>query len=149
MGPNPWLLGAELFPLKVRAKGMALTTVSDWLFEFIVAFADMLAALTNLRHLALDSMTWAWFILSHLPAHTRLASLLMDYDVRLQTDADNEQWNRMHDVLNYRTTKRLRVFRLRVQTWRDADGPAPEAVERVRACCRLRRITFRTERSPL
>ncbi|KAJ6558100.1 hypothetical protein B0H19DRAFT_1149932 [Mycena capillaripes] len=38
-GPIPWLLSAELFPLKVRAKGMAITTVSDWLFEFIVAFA--------------------------------------------------------------------------------------------------------------
>ncbi|KAF7360274.1 General substrate transporter [Mycena venus] len=38
-GPIPWLLSAELFPLKVRAKGMAVTTVSDWLFEFIVAFA--------------------------------------------------------------------------------------------------------------
>ncbi|KAJ7778238.1 general substrate transporter [Mycena metata] len=37
-GPIPWLLSAELFPLKVRAKGMAITTVSDWLFEFIVAF---------------------------------------------------------------------------------------------------------------
>lgn len=37
-GPIPWLLSAELFPLKVRAKGMALTTVSDWLFEFIMAF---------------------------------------------------------------------------------------------------------------
>ncbi|KAJ7682946.1 hypothetical protein B0H17DRAFT_1160979 [Mycena rosella] len=38
MGPYPWLLSAELFPLKVRAKGMAITTVSDWLFEFLVAF---------------------------------------------------------------------------------------------------------------
>ncbi|KAJ7739994.1 general substrate transporter [Mycena maculata] len=37
-GPIPWLLSAELFPLKVRAKGMAITTVSDWLFEFLVAF---------------------------------------------------------------------------------------------------------------
>ncbi|CAK5261806.1 unnamed protein product [Mycena citricolor] len=38
-GPIPWLLGAELFPLKVRAKGMAMSTISDWLFEFVVAFA--------------------------------------------------------------------------------------------------------------
>ncbi|KAJ7064819.1 general substrate transporter [Mycena amicta] len=38
-GPIPWLLGAELFPLKVRSKGMAVATISDWLFEFIVAFA--------------------------------------------------------------------------------------------------------------
>ncbi|KAF7325820.1 General substrate transporter [Mycena kentingensis (nom. inval.)] len=38
-GPIPWLLGAELFPLKVRSKGMAVSTVSDWLFEFVAAFA--------------------------------------------------------------------------------------------------------------
>ncbi|KAJ6487861.1 general substrate transporter [Mycena sanguinolenta] len=38
-GPIPWLLSAEIFPLKVRAKGMALSTMSDWIFEFIVAFA--------------------------------------------------------------------------------------------------------------
>ncbi|KAF7316433.1 General substrate transporter [Mycena indigotica] len=38
-GPIPWLLGAELFPLKLRSKGMALSTISEWLFEFIVAFA--------------------------------------------------------------------------------------------------------------
>ncbi|KAJ7211284.1 general substrate transporter [Mycena pura] len=38
-GPIPWLLGAELFPLKVRSKGMALSTISDWLFEFVVAFS--------------------------------------------------------------------------------------------------------------
>ncbi|KAJ7185681.1 general substrate transporter, partial [Mycena filopes] len=37
-GPIPWLLCGELFPLKVRAKGMAITTVSDWITEFIVAF---------------------------------------------------------------------------------------------------------------
>ncbi|KAJ6595902.1 general substrate transporter [Mycena vulgaris] len=37
-GPVPWILNAELFPLNVRAKGMAITTVSDWLFEFLVAF---------------------------------------------------------------------------------------------------------------
>ncbi|KAF7351281.1 General substrate transporter [Mycena sanguinolenta] len=37
-GPIPWLLSAEIFPLKVRAKGMALSTMSDWIFEFIVAF---------------------------------------------------------------------------------------------------------------
>ncbi|KAK7044740.1 general substrate transporter [Favolaschia claudopus] len=37
-GPVPLLLSAELFPLKVRAKGVALTTVSDWFFEFLIAF---------------------------------------------------------------------------------------------------------------
>ncbi|KAI0269186.1 general substrate transporter [Gloeopeniophorella convolvens] len=37
-GPTPWLLGAEIFPLRARAKGMALSTVSNWLSNFIIAF---------------------------------------------------------------------------------------------------------------
>ncbi|KAF8268265.1 general substrate transporter [Lactarius quietus] len=37
-GPTPWLLGAEIFPLRARAKGMALSTVSNWACNFIIAF---------------------------------------------------------------------------------------------------------------
>ncbi|KAJ7698092.1 general substrate transporter [Mycena rosella] len=32
-GPVPWLLSAELFPFRMRARGMALTTAADWLAE--------------------------------------------------------------------------------------------------------------------
>ncbi|KAJ7031876.1 general substrate transporter [Mycena alexandri] len=39
-GPVPWLLSAELFPLRMRAKGMALSTASDWFFECVVALAS-------------------------------------------------------------------------------------------------------------
>ena len=37
-GPTPWLLGAEIFPLRARAKGMALSTISNWASNFIIAF---------------------------------------------------------------------------------------------------------------
>ena len=37
-GPGPWLLGAEIFPLRARAKGMSLSTGMNWLFNFIIAF---------------------------------------------------------------------------------------------------------------
>ncbi|KAF8450325.1 general substrate transporter [Boletus edulis BED1] len=37
-GPGPWLLGAEIFPLRARAKGMSLSTGVNWLFNFIIAF---------------------------------------------------------------------------------------------------------------
>ncbi|KAI0950586.1 hypothetical protein AcV7_009005 [Taiwanofungus camphoratus] len=37
-GPGPWLLGAEIFPMRARAKGMALSTTSNWLCNFIIAF---------------------------------------------------------------------------------------------------------------
>ncbi|KAH9482075.1 High-affinity glucose transporter [Psilocybe cubensis] len=37
-GPVPWLLGAEVFPLRARAKGMALSTGVNWISNFVVAF---------------------------------------------------------------------------------------------------------------
>ncbi|PPQ92566.1 hypothetical protein CVT25_010519 [Psilocybe cyanescens] len=37
-GPIPWLLGAEVFPLRARAKGMALSTSVNWISNFVVAF---------------------------------------------------------------------------------------------------------------
>ena len=37
-GPIPWLLGAEIFPLRARAKGMALSTSTNWICNFIIAF---------------------------------------------------------------------------------------------------------------
>ncbi|KAJ7166845.1 general substrate transporter [Mycena filopes] len=39
-GPVPWLLSAELFPLRMRAKGIALSAASDWFFECAVALAS-------------------------------------------------------------------------------------------------------------
>lgn len=35
-GPMPWLLPAEIFPLRGRSKGMALATTSNWIFNFII-----------------------------------------------------------------------------------------------------------------
>ncbi|KZT09441.1 general substrate transporter [Laetiporus sulphureus 93-53] len=37
-GPAPYLLGAEIFPMRARAKGVALSTTSNWLCNFIIAF---------------------------------------------------------------------------------------------------------------
>ena len=37
-GPGPWLLGAEIFPMRARAKGMALSNMSNWVCNFIIAF---------------------------------------------------------------------------------------------------------------
>lgn len=35
-GPMPWLIPAEIFPLRGRSKGMALATTSNWIFNFII-----------------------------------------------------------------------------------------------------------------
>ncbi|KAJ7486560.1 general substrate transporter [Mycena latifolia] len=38
-GPVPWLLSAELYPCRLRARGMALTAAADWLAEGAAALA--------------------------------------------------------------------------------------------------------------
>ncbi|KAG8825219.1 hypothetical protein FRC17_008794 [Serendipita sp. 399] len=38
-GPIPWLIPAEVFPLRARARGMALATGSNWFWDFVIAFA--------------------------------------------------------------------------------------------------------------
>ncbi|KKK19645.1 putative MFS monosaccharide transporter [Aspergillus ochraceoroseus] len=37
-GPQIWTLVAELYPSKYRAKGMALATASNWLWNFLIGF---------------------------------------------------------------------------------------------------------------
>lgn len=39
-GPMPWLLPAEIFPLRGRSKGMALATTSNWIFNFIIGMVS-------------------------------------------------------------------------------------------------------------
>ena len=38
-GPVPWLLPAEIFPLRARSKGMALATCSNWIFNFVIGMS--------------------------------------------------------------------------------------------------------------
>ena len=37
-GPMIWAIAAELFPARYRAKGMALATASNWLWNFLIGF---------------------------------------------------------------------------------------------------------------
>ncbi|MHB1303365.1 MAG: sugar porter family MFS transporter [Acidiphilium sp.] len=47
LGPVFWLLIAEIFPLAVRGRGMALATIANWLFNMIVSitFLDLVHGL--------------------------------------------------------------------------------------------------------
>lgn len=38
IGPVTWVLIAELFPLRVRSKAMAIATMVNWLFNFLVSY---------------------------------------------------------------------------------------------------------------
>jgi sugar porter (SP) family MFS transporter len=38
-GPSPWVVTGELFPLKTRAKCLSITTATNWLFNWAIAYA--------------------------------------------------------------------------------------------------------------
>jgi SP family sugar:H+ symporter-like MFS transporter len=38
-GPVAWVVTGELFPLKVRAKSLSMTTASNWLLNFAIGYA--------------------------------------------------------------------------------------------------------------
>ncbi|KAI9818980.1 MAG: High-affinity glucose transporter rgt2 [Thelocarpon impressellum] len=38
-GPVAWVVTGELFPLKVRAKSLSMTTATNWLFNWAIAYA--------------------------------------------------------------------------------------------------------------
>ncbi|KAF4555746.1 Sugar (and other) transporter-like protein 2 [Elsinoe fawcettii] len=38
-GPCAWVVTGEIFPLKVRAKSLSMTTASNWLLNFAIAYA--------------------------------------------------------------------------------------------------------------
>ena len=37
-GPCAWVVTGETFPLKARAKGLSITTSSNWLLNFIIGY---------------------------------------------------------------------------------------------------------------
>jgi sugar porter (SP) family MFS transporter len=38
-GPVAWVITGEIFPLNIRAKGMSLSTASNWLWNFAISYA--------------------------------------------------------------------------------------------------------------
>lgn len=38
-GPVAWVVTGEIFPLKVRAKALSMTTATNWLLNFAIAFS--------------------------------------------------------------------------------------------------------------
>jgi sugar porter (SP) family MFS transporter len=56
LGPIAWLLIAEVFPLRVRNIGMSISTLSNWLFNLIVA----LTFLSIIEHLGATGTFWLY-----------------------------------------------------------------------------------------
>ncbi len=52
IGPLPWVMMAEVFPLDVRALGMSIASLVNWGFNFLVVFSFPVMV----RHLGLDGV---------------------------------------------------------------------------------------------
>nr|ARU07967.1 putative glucose transporter-3715 [Aureobasidium melanogenum] len=54
-GPCAWVVTGEIFPLKVRAKSLSMTTASNWLLNWAIAFAT--PYMVNAIH---TNVFWVW-----------------------------------------------------------------------------------------
>ncbi|KAK8214823.1 Plasma membrane low glucose sensor [Zalaria obscura] len=58
-GPGAWVVTGEMFPLKVRAKCLSMTTASNWLFNWLLSF--IVPYLTDSDYAGLASnVFWIW-----------------------------------------------------------------------------------------
>ncbi|KAH8925506.1 general substrate transporter [Atractiella rhizophila] len=71
-GPGAWVLTGEVFPLKLRGRGMSLSAASNWFWNWIIAFivpylsdkgyAGLESKITFVwGSLAAAGFVWAWF----------------------------------------------------------------------------------------
>ncbi|KAF8881163.1 general substrate transporter [Gymnopilus junonius] len=102
-GPIPWLLGAEIFPLRARAKGMALSTSVNWMSNFIIAFITppLFSALDGGYYFLLLGFTiisgiFVWFVYPETAAKTleQLGEVFGDSDVSVKMEAAAESGRR-------------------------------------------------------
>ena len=95
-GPMPWLLPAEIFPLRSRSKGMALATTSNWIFNFIIGMVspDAFAKIGGYFYLliagfCLFSAGLAHFYYVETANHT-LEEIAVAFNDRAFADSDEE-----------------------------------------------------------
>eukprot|EP00871_Galdieria_phlegrea_P001069 jgi/Galph1/1963/GphlegSOOS_G649.1 len=74
-GPVPWVYNAEIFPLYVRAQGMAITTFTNYLFNFVVSFSwpDMLKKMKAQGGYGFyaAAIAWGWVMLFFFMPETK------------------------------------------------------------------------------
>ncbi|THW36874.1 general substrate transporter [Aureobasidium pullulans] len=56
-GPNVWVVTGEIFPLKVRAKALSMTTASNWLLNWVSSITPLSTIFTDELDRALAYMT--------------------------------------------------------------------------------------------
>ncbi|RFU29237.1 hypothetical protein B7463_g7086, partial [Scytalidium lignicola] len=76
-GPIPWAMPAEIFPASLRAKGMAYTTMSNWLNNFIIGLVTPpLIQNTGYKTyvffcvFCVLALIWVWFVVPETRGRT-------------------------------------------------------------------------------
>lgn len=107
-GPMPWLLPAEIFPLRGRSKGMALATTSNWIFNFIIGMVapDAFAGIHGYFYLiiagfCLFSAGLAYFYYVETAGHT-LEEIAVAFGDKAFEDNDDE----VMQIVNWQDEKR-------------------------------------------
>jgi len=72
LGPNGWLINAEIYPLHVRCRAMGLATCVNWATNFIVSvsFLTLVETITKTGTFFLYALLGLWgirFIIKHIP----------------------------------------------------------------------------------
>jgi sugar porter (SP) family MFS transporter len=79
LGPVAWLLIAEIYPLKIRGLAMSLATLSNWVFNLVIAmsFLTITEALGKAQTFWLYALVGlgGWFFCRHLVPETKGSSL--------------------------------------------------------------------------
>ncbi|KAL3477566.1 putative MFS sugar transporter [Aspergillus californicus] len=95
-GPMPWLLPAEIFPLRGRSKGMALATMSNWIFNFIIGMVspDAFAGINGYFYLVIAGfclfsagLVWVYYVET---ANCTLEEIALLFGDRAFADAEAE-----------------------------------------------------------
>ncbi|KAL1882481.1 hypothetical protein Plec18167_002897 [Paecilomyces lecythidis] len=76
-GPIPWAMPAEIFPASLRAKGMAFSTMSNWLNNFIIGLITPplventgFGAYVFFAVFCLFALVWTWFFVPETNGRT-------------------------------------------------------------------------------
>jgi hypothetical protein len=99
-GPMPWLLPAEIFPLRSRSKGMALATTSNWIFNFIIGMVspDAFAGIGGYFYLVIAGFCLFSAGLAHLyyveTANHTLEEIAVAFGDKAFADSDEEVMER-------------------------------------------------------
>lgn len=95
-GPMPWLLPAEIFPLRGRSKGMALATTSNWIFNFIIGMVspDAFSGIHGYFYLVIAGFCLSSAVLVHFyyveTAHHSLEEIAVAFGDKAFVDCDVE-----------------------------------------------------------